>query len=103
VKRIRGKIKARTGSNRTGVRDIRLVIDELNPILRGWGNYFRTGNAAEKFVEIDRYAARRLKRLMVKRKGRNLKAGQAERWTRTWFHGLGLHQLTGTIRYPGTA
>jgi len=103
MRRMRGKIKAKTGRNRTGVRDIRVVIDELNPILRGWGNYFRTGNAADKFNEIDRYAAWRLKRLMVKRKGRNLKAGQAERWTRTWFHGLGLHQLMGTIRYPGTA
>ena len=29
--------------------DIRDVIADLNPILRGWGNYFRTGNAAEKF------------------------------------------------------
>jgi RNA-directed DNA polymerase len=103
MKRIRGKIKAKTGRNRTGVKDIRVVIDELNPILRGWGNYFRTGNAANKFIDIDRYATWRLKRLMVKRKGRNLRAGQAERWTRTWFHGLGLHQLMGTIRYPGTA
>jgi RNA-directed DNA polymerase len=103
MKRIRGKVKAKTGRNRTGVGDIREVIAELNPILRGWGNYFRTGNAADKFIEIDRYATWRLKRLMVKRKGRNLKAGQAERWTRTWFHELGLHQLMGTIRYPGTA
>jgi RNA-directed DNA polymerase len=103
MKRIRGKIKAKTGRNRCGVKDIRVLIDELNPILRGWGSYFRSGNAAEKFIEIDRYATWRLRRLMVKRKGRNLKAGQAERWTRTWFHGLGLHQLMGTIRYPGTA
>jgi RNA-directed DNA polymerase len=103
MKSIRGKIKAKTGRNRTGVKDIRVVIDDLNPILRGWGNYFRTGNAADKFTEIDRYAEWRLKRLMVKRKGRNLKAGQAGRWTHTWFHGLGLHQLMGTIRYPGTA
>ena len=31
------------------------MIVELNPILRGWGNYFRTGNAAVKFIQIDRY------------------------------------------------
>ena len=103
MKRIRGKIKDRTGRNRTGIPDIRVVIGELNPILRGWGNYFRTGNAAEKFIEIDRYAAWRLKRLLVKRQGRNLRAGQAEQWTRQWLHGLGLHQLMGTIRYPGAA
>jgi RNA-directed DNA polymerase len=103
MKRIRAKVRAKTGRNRTGVRDVRVVIDELTPILRGWGNYFRTGNAADKFVEIDRYVAWRLKRLLVKRKGRNLRAGQADRWTRHWFKGLGLHQLMGTIRYPGIA
>ena len=38
------------------------VIAELNPVLRGWGNYFRTGNAAEKFNQVDDYVWRRLKR-----------------------------------------
>ncbi|MCA1679254.1 MAG: group II intron reverse transcriptase/maturase, partial [Actinobacteria bacterium] len=73
MKRIRQKVKAKTGRNRTGITDIRVVIDELNPILRGWGNYFRTGNAAIKFRQIDRYVAWRLKRLLIKRKGRNLR------------------------------
>jgi RNA-directed DNA polymerase len=79
------------------------VIADLNPVLRGWGNYFRTGNAADKFRQIDRHVTWRLKRLMVKRKGRNLRAGQADRWTPDWFWGLGLHRLMGTIRYPGAA
>ena len=48
------------------------MIADLNPVLRGWGNYFRTGNAADKFIQIDRHVAWRLKRLMIKRKGRNL-------------------------------
>ncbi len=30
-------------------------------------------------------------------------AGQADRWTRTWFHDQGLHKLMGTIRYPKAA
>jgi len=63
----------------------------------------RTGNAAEKFRQIDRYVAWRLKRLLVKRKGRNLRAGEAAAWTEDWLHGMGLHRLLGTIRYPGTA
>ncbi|MCA1677692.1 MAG: group II intron reverse transcriptase/maturase [Actinobacteria bacterium] len=103
LKRIRAKIKARTGRNRVGIKDIRELIAELNPILRGWGNYFRTGNAADKFRQIDRYVAWRLKRLLIKRKGRNLRAGEAAAWTEDWFVGLGLHRLLGTIRYPGTA
>ena len=81
MKRIRQKIKAKTGRNRVGIRDVRELIAELNPILRGWGNYFRTGNAAERFVQLDRYVAWRLKRLLVKRKGRNLRAGEADAWT----------------------
>jgi RNA-directed DNA polymerase len=104
MKRIRARVRELTDRRRcAGTKDIREVIAALNPVLRGWGNYFRTGNAAEKFVQIDRHVAWRLKRVMIKRKGRNLRAGQAERWTREWFVGLGLHQLMGTIRYPGTA
>ena len=83
--------------------DIRDVIAALNPILRGWGNYFRTGNAADKFTQIDRYVTWRLKRLLIKKRGRNLRAGQADQWTTAWFKEHGLHQLSGTIRYPKAA
>ena len=103
MKRIRQKIKAKTARNRVGIGDVRELIAELNSILRGWGNYFRTGNAAERFVQIDRYVAWRLKRLLIKRKGRNLRAGQADAWTADWLVGLGLHRLRGTIRYPRAA
>ncbi|UVF76649.1 group II intron reverse transcriptase/maturase [Gordonia mangrovi] len=100
--RLRAKVRARTGRNRAGA-DIRVVIADLNPVLRGWGNYFRTGNAAEKFREIDSYVVRRLFRLQVKKRGRNLRAGQADQWTEEWFNGHGLHRLRGTIRYPKAA
>jgi RNA-directed DNA polymerase len=100
--RIRAKVRDRTGRNRVGI-DIRDVIADLNPILRGWGNYFRTGNAAKKFRQIDQYVVRRLFRLMVKKRGRNLRAGQADQWTEEWFNGHRLHRLRGTIRYPKAA
>ncbi|MEX2612114.1 MAG: group II intron maturase-specific domain-containing protein, partial [Gaiellaceae bacterium] len=103
MKRIRGKIRERTGPNRAGARDIRVVIDDLNPVLRGWGNYFRTGNASYKFVALDDYVQARLRRLLVRRHGRNLRPGQAEQWTSDWFRTQGLHRLRGTIRYPGVA
>jgi len=102
MKRLRDKVRARTRRNRVGT-DIRDVIADLNPILRGWGNYFRTGNAADKFIQIDRYVVWRLFRLMVKKRGRNLRAGQADQWTAEWFNGHGLHRLRGTIRYPKAA
>jgi len=102
MKRLREKIHDRTGRNRVGL-DITVVIDDLNPILRGWGNYFGTGNAADKFTQLDRYVVWRLRRLMIKKRGRNLHAGQSQQWTQDWFNGHGLHQLRGTIRYPKAA
>ena len=100
--RVRAKVRDLTGRNRVGI-DIRDVIAALNPILRGWGNYFRTGNAAVKFGQIDRYVVWRLFRLMIKKRGRNLRPGQAVSWTEEWFNGHGLHRLRGTIRYPKAA
>jgi RNA-directed DNA polymerase len=100
--RLRDKVRSRTGRNRAGT-DIREVIADLNPLLHGWGNYFRTGNAAAKFRPADWYAAGRLRGLMVKKRGRNLHAGKADAWTEDWFNGHGLYRLRGTIRYPRAA
>jgi RNA-directed DNA polymerase len=102
MQRARARVKTLTGRNRVGV-ELADTIAALNLFLRGWGNYFRTGNASTKFVQMDRYVVWRLKRLMIKRRGRNLRAGQAARWTEAWFHDQGLHQLMGTIRYPRAA
>ena len=102
MKRARARIKALTGRKMVGW-ELRPLIERLNLFLRGWGNYFRTGNSADKFVSIDRYVAWRLKRLLIKKRGRNLRADQADRWHYKWFHEQGLHQLMGTIRYPKAA
>jgi hypothetical protein len=104
MKRVRQRVKELTGRNRNGVKDVRVLIRDLNPVLRGWGNYFRTGNAAQKFNQVDSYVWKRLHGFMKKRKGRNLHAGEAERWTSDFFvEGHGLHRLRGTVQYPGAA
>jgi RNA-directed DNA polymerase len=102
MKRVRQRVKALTGRNRCHT-DIREVIADLNPVLRGWGGYFRTGNAASRFTQIDRHVEQRLRGLLVKRYGRNLHAGRVEGWTRDWFESHGLYRLRGTVRYPGAA
>jgi RNA-directed DNA polymerase len=99
--RARARIKALTARSQVGQQLD--VIGRLNLFLRGWGNYFRTGNAATKFISLDRYVEWRLKRFLIKKRGRNLRARQADTWTRAWFHDQGLHQLIGTIRYPKAA
>ena len=103
TKRMRRKVKELTDSSRNGVKDVRVLIGDLNPKLLGWGNYFRTGNASLKFRSMDRYVEHRLRSFLVRRVGRNLHAGRAQQWTGEWFREQGLHRLVGTIRYPGAA
>jgi len=99
MKRIRQKVRDRTPRGRCH-EDIRMVIEDLNPILRGWGAYFATGNAARSFNQIDSYVYQRLRALHVKRAGRNLDMRVAKNWSRNYFWNLGLHRLKGTVQYP---
>jgi group II intron reverse transcriptase/maturase len=99
MKRIRQKVREKTPRGRCHA-DIREVIADLNPILRGWGAYFGTGNAARSFNQIDSYVYERLRALHVKRAGRFIDARIAKIWTRDHFWNLGLHRLRGTVRYP---
>ena len=48
MKRIRKRVRELTGARQSG-KDVKQMIAKLNPVLRGWGNYFRTGNADRKF------------------------------------------------------
>jgi group II intron reverse transcriptase/maturase len=100
MNRVRERVRELTPRGRCH-QDVRSVIAQLNPVLRGWGQYFQTGNAADCFIDVDEYVVKRLRNLRIKRAGRNLRAGQTQRWDRDYFESLGLHRLRGTIRYPG--
>jgi RNA-directed DNA polymerase len=102
MQRIRQRVKELTPRGRCHA-DLREVIADLNPVLRGWGNYFKTGNASRRFNQLDGYVWRRLRSLRLKRKGRNLQANEAMRWSRESFWNLGLHRLCGTVQYPEPA
>jgi RNA-directed DNA polymerase len=100
MKSVREKVRLLTPRGRCH-QDVRAVIADLNPVVRGWGQYFRGVNAANHFLDVDDYVWKRLRALRVKRAGRHLRVGQANRWTREYFERLGLHRLRGTIRYAG--
>ena len=103
MKRVRQRVKELTPRSRCH-EDLRETIARLNPVLRGWGGYFKTGNAAVKFNQLDGYVYRRLRTLRLKRAGSRLKAGACEKWTRDYFtEGFGLHRLRGTVQYPEVA
>jgi group II intron reverse transcriptase/maturase len=99
LQRVRQRVKHLTARGFCH-RNVRDIIAQLNPVLRGWGAYFRTGNAADKFGQVDSYVSWRLRRLLLKRHGRQLAPGRAAQWTSDYFHALGLHRLRGTIHDP---
>jgi group II intron reverse transcriptase/maturase len=47
------------------------VVSELEPVLRGWVNYFRMANSARKFGKVKFYAAQRIRRFMRRRRQRS--------------------------------
>jgi len=110
LKAIRTKIHDLTNARRWArMKDIREVIRVLNPVLRGWGGYFRTGNASAKFNAVDSYVRQRLLRLLARRGGQRRwrpdgRPFRPSAWPhRRFVTDHGLYQLLGTIRYPGGA
>jgi RNA-directed DNA polymerase len=103
MNRIRVRIRELTERRRwAGMKDIRQVIEVLNPVLRGWGNYFRTGNASWKFQQVDRYVNQRLVRLLRHVRGWRRRPFALRDWPPARFASeFGLYRLVGTIRYPG--
>ena len=105
LNRIRSRVRELTNRRRwAGLRDIRQVIAELNPVLRGWGNYFRTGNASWHFQQVDRYVNQRLVRLLPHARDWQRRPFELRDWEPARFADeFGLHRLVGTISYPGIA
>ncbi|HEY3586544.1 MAG TPA: group II intron reverse transcriptase/maturase [Myxococcaceae bacterium] len=98
--RVRTRVRELTDSGKNGVKDVEVLIRALNPVLRGWANYFRTGNAARKFLQLDKYVVRRLNLFRWKRYRRHLRPGQRVHWSREEYEAHGLLRLRGTVRYP---
>jgi group II intron reverse transcriptase/maturase len=98
---IRAKVRERT-DRRFASRDLHDVVADLNPVLRGWGAYFRYGNSNRKFAAIDSYAHWRLSKLASVKHATRYRL-RASRFTHDWLTGLGIHRLTGSVRRWSTA
>jgi len=101
MKRVRERVHELTDCRRSG-RDVKHVIASLNPVLRGWGNYFRTGNADAKFNQVDAYVHRRLCRWLIRRSGQRRRVWLSD-WPHQRFYDMGLYRLRTTVRYPAQA
>jgi len=55
MERVRERIKAITAPRHRLPETIEPIVAEVNRVVRGWGAYFRVGNAARKFHAVDKY------------------------------------------------
>jgi len=102
MKRLRERSSTGLGATGVGV-DVQVVINELNPILARLGAAtFAPGMPPTSSPSLTATSCGG-STLQIKKRGRNLRAGQAQQWTQDWFNGHGLHQLRGSIRYPKAA
>ena len=60
------------------------VITEINPILRGWVNYFRIGNASRCLAYVRAWVEQRVRRHLMRARGRG--GFGWKRWSTVWLH-----------------
>ena len=65
------------------------VIEMINPVLRGWVNYFRVGDSHRCFSMVKHWVEKKIRRHLMRARGR--KGMGWKRWSREWIYGtLGL-------------
>jgi group II intron reverse transcriptase/maturase len=97
---IRAKVRERTRRSIAHM-PLEQAVENLNPVLRGWGAYFRYGNSGQKFDAIDCYVNQRMAMLASTRHG--LRGWNwSARFDHRWVTSLGVYRFSGTIR-PTTA
>jgi RNA-directed DNA polymerase len=94
---IKAKVRERTRRS-LSILELGYVVDRLNPVLRGWGAYFRHGNSSRKFTQIDSYVAERLAILASTKRGESGR-NWGTRYNYRWYRRLGVYQLTGTVAH----
>ena len=93
LKNLRDKIRQKT--KRTCGRNVRKVIEDLNPMLKGWFEYFKHAHKYT-FSSVDGFVRRRLraiKRKQEKRPGRGKCLSDHMCWPNAYFANLGLFTM----------
>lgn len=98
MRRIRAKVSELTRRRPYAGEPLDVVVANLNPVLRGWGEYFRRGNSAAKFSTVDHHVNMRLAALASAKHGLR-GVNWTTRFHHRWVSALGVHRLSGTVRY----
>ncbi|MEK7561099.1 MAG: group II intron reverse transcriptase/maturase, partial [Patescibacteria group bacterium] len=82
------KDKVRHASRRQQPQNITMVIERLNPIVRGWGNYFNHWHGTARLRRLDEWTRMRLRSFLLKKRRVSLEAHT--KYPNSYFRGLGL-------------
>ena len=93
MRSIRHKVRDAVGYD--DIYSLEEKIRVLNPILRGWGQYFRIGNAHRHFKKVDSYVYTKLVNFLRRKHKRRGKGFRA--FPPSFFKKAGLYQLHGTV------
>jgi group II intron reverse transcriptase/maturase len=63
------KDKVRRITRRHQPKSMSMIITELNPVVRGWGNYFIKSNCGKLFIDLDFWLRNRITAFKLKRQG----------------------------------
>jgi len=75
------------------------VIERINPILRGWVNYFAVGHSSRCFSFVKDWVEKKIRRHLMR--ARKRKGFGWQRWSRSWLYSeLGLFNAY-RVRRPG--
>ena len=100
TKKLRDRVRELTSKRQSG-KEVKRIIAELPPALRGWGNYFRTGNADREFNKMDYFVVKSLRHWQYRRGGQ--RPTKRAPFTGDQLYGMGLHKMMGTVKYPAQA
>jgi len=79
---------------------VETVIAKINPVLRGWVNYFRVGHSSICFGVVKRWVEEKVRRHLMCARGR--KGFGWTRWSSEWLYGrLGLFNNYPLRRWSG--
>lgn len=79
-------------------KNIKMIIEKINPIIRGWGLYFCIGDVKGKFRDLDSWIRMRLRSYLMKKRAISLKASL--NYPNQYFRDLGLCFLSDLIISP---
>lgn len=98
MKAVRARLKALTAPRHRLPEPVTEIVAAVNRTLRGWGAYFRVGNSAVTFAQVDHYVRERLSLFLSKKAGRSGR-GWGMRRMASLSPSLGVYQLAGTVTW----